>query len=406
MKIHGRRWIIIGLIVLIFCFWLFRYFSSDKVATQVARITEYEEKIKVSAVFVRDETVYRAHNGGLLLGRVNNGAKVSLGSHIATLYQGGLSENAKQEIEEINMRIEMLDELSYGNANFSADINSIEENIKRGIGQIVKLSLDEDLTSLDVATVNLNEVMNINSGGVINTAIKDLDARRSEIESTITSSSEKIYASNSGIFVPFTDGYEGIFKAEDYDLITLDMIEDCIKNSKNVKSNQVFEYNAGDGVCKTVNNTKWLLACEMTKEDTYGLKKGNSVKVRIADDTRAEANAKIIKLYSEDDERFICILELGDAIKNAYSNRVSEVEIVKVSHSGLSIPSSALRFSEDNEAGVYVNSNGVVKFRKVNVLYSNDDIAIVENINGEGMLRMYDSVILDRDGIYAGKAVK
>lgn len=406
MKRYGRRWIIIGLIVLVVCVWVFRYFSSDEVVTQVARMTEFEDKIKVSAVFVRDEMVYRTQNGGLLLGRVRNGAKVSANSHIATLYQGGLDESAKKEIEEINSRIEMLDELSSMNANFSADINSIEEDIKKGVGQIVSLSLKEDLTNLDVATINLEEVMNVGNGGVINTTVEELDARRSEIESTITASSEKIYSNESGIFIPFADGYEDVFKAEEYDAITIDAINNCIKEAKNVKSNEVLEYNSGDSVCKVVNNTSWLLACEIKKEDIYGLKKGKTVRVRIADGTNAEANGTIIKLFSEDDKSFICVLEVGDAIKNAYSNRVSEIEIIKESYNGLSIPSQALRFSEDNVAGVYVNSGGLVRFREVNILYSDENVAIVENTNTSGMIRMYDSVILDRDGIYEGKTVK
>ena len=406
MKKHKRRWVIIGLIVAVLFIWLIRYFNNDEVSTHIARLTEYEDKIRVSAVYVRDEDVYTTQDGGILIGRVKSGTKVSSGSYIATVYQGSIKESEKQEIEEINSRIEMLDELSSGNANFSSDMNSVENDIRRGVGQIIDLTLKDDLSALDVASINLEEVMNVGNGGVINDTVASLEERRIEIESSISAPKEQIYAKNSGIFFPFTDGYEETFKAKEYDQITLDMIEDCVKNAKNVKSNEVLEYNASDKVCKTVNNTKWLLACQINKADVYGLKKGNYVKIRIADDSGSEAEAKIIKLYSEDNEKYLCVLELGDAIKNAYCNRVSEMEIIKVAHSGLQIPAGALRFSPENEPGVYVNSNGTVKFRKVNVLYTNDDVAIVENSGTDGMIHMYDSVILDRDGIYEGKLVK
>ncbi len=406
MKKYKRRWIVIGLIVLVLFIWLFRYFNNDEVSTHVARLMEYEDKIKVSAVYVRDEDVYSTRHGGILIGRVKSGTKVSAGSYIATVYQGTLKDSEKQEIEEINSRIEMLDELSSGNANFTSDINSVENDIRRGVGQIIDLTLKYDLSSLDVAAINLEEVMNVGSGGVINDTVASLEERRNEIESTITASNEKIYAKNSGIFFPFTDGYEETFKAKEYDLITLDMINDCVRNAKNVKSNEVLQYNASNKVCKTVNNTKWLLVCQINKADVYGLSKGSNVKIRIADGSDSEAEAKIIKLYSEDDERFLCVLEIGDAIKNAYCNRVSEVEIIKEEHLGLQIPATALRFSAENDPGVYVNSNGTVRFRKVNVLYSNDEVAIVENSAASGMIRMYDSVILDRDGIFEGKLVK
>ena len=287
MKKYKRRWIIIGLIVLVLFIWLFRYFNNDEVSTHIARLTEYEDKIRVSAVYGRDEDVYSTQNGGMLIGRVKSGIKVSTGSHIATVYQGTIKESEKQEIEEINSRIEMLDELSSSNANFASDITSVENDIRRGVGQIIDLTLQKDLSSLDVAAINLKEVMNVGSGGIISDTVSGLEERRSEIENAITTANEKIYAKNSGIFFPFTDGYEDVFKAKEYDSITLDMIDDCLANAKNVKSNEVLEYDASDAVCKTVINTKWLLACKINKADVFGIKKGNNVYIRIKDGTGA-----------------------------------------------------------------------------------------------------------------------
>lgn len=405
-KKYRRRWIIIGIILLTVVFWVIRYVSSGEVDTQVARMTEFENKIKVSAVYVRNENVYSTKSGGVLLGKAKSGDKTPVGAHIATLYQGGLDEGAKQEIEEINSRIALLSDLSNGSANFSSDINAIEEDIERGVGEITSLAIDNDLTNLDVAVINLEEIMNVGSGGVIDAKIKELSARREEIENSITTPSEKIYANYTGVFIPFTDGYEEKFSIDTYDSITAEDINDCLKNAKNIKSNAVFEYGAGERVCKTVSNTEWLLACVIPKEDVYGLKKDAAVKIRIADGSTETEEATVIKLYSEDDKNFLCVLRVSGAMENSYSDRICEAEIIKQSYSGLSVPSQALRFNSDGTAGVFVNSGGKVRFKKVNILYSNNEVAIVENSVKSGMLRMYDDVILNRDDIYEGKSVK
>ena len=175
---------------------------------------------------------------------------------------------------------------------------------------------------------------------------------------------------------------------------------------KNIKTNEVINYNAGDSVCKTVGNSEWMLACVLKKDMTYGIKKDMQVKIRILSADDQEANAKVIRLESDDNENFICVLDVGDAVKNAYSDRVAEIEIIKKSYNGLSIPVNALRFDSEGMPGVFINSNGIARFKKINLLYSDDSVAIAENINAYGMIRMYDSVILDRDGIYDGKTVK
>lgn len=407
MKIKGRRWIIIGAILLIFLVWVIGYFGGEKVDVHVTKMTTFEEKIKVSAVFLRDETVYRTENGGIILGDVRNGSKVSAGTEIAAIYQGGLDGNKKQEIEELNRQIEALSQIGGGNVNFSSDLSSIEGDLKQSVNEITTLAIEEDLTNLDVYKVNLEEVLNVGIGGVVEKTIEELSVKREEIKKSITTPHENIYAVKSGIFIPFTDGYEEALSSKNYNTITPAIVEDTIKSAKNINATSVLEYGAGEAVCKTVSNTEWMIACVVTKDDLYkGLKDGLQVELRFGGNDKDTAQGEVIRLYSEDDEKFICVIKAGDAARDVYSDRICEVEIVTKSYTGLSVPAGAIRFKGE-VPGVFVNTNGVAKFKETNILYSDDNIAIVEsNITATGRLRMYDSVILNRDGIYEGKAVK
>ncbi len=406
MKKFKKRWIVLFLIIFLVCIWVFGYIRGEAVSTQVAREETYEDKINVNAVFVRNENVYTTKNGGVLLERAGGDSKVAKGAYIATVYSNGIDDEIKQEIKEINQRINALKKVQNAVKTLSPDLNSSQIDIKNGIYDIASLSAKNDLTELDLQLLCLEEIMKSGSGSVVESTIEQLEKRREQIEQSLTSGGEKIYAEQTGIFIPAVDGYEDVLRVDNYESITLDVIDDCIKNAQNELSGGNTFYNAGDKICKVADNTEWMLACRLGKEETYGLKVGKSVKVRVPGEEEFCGEAEVIKLFSEDDENFICILRIGDYSKNIYLKRVAEVEIIKNSYTGLAIPAEALRFSDDNTSGVFVNSNGFARFRKVNVLHSDDIIAIVENEVRNGSIRMYDRVILNRDGIYDGKSIR
>lgn len=406
MKKYQKRWFVLFVIVLIVCVWVFRYFQGDKVSTQVARAETYEDKISVNAVFLRDENVYKTSKGGALLERVAGDAKVAKGSYIATVYSDGIDDGVKQEIKEINSRINVLKQAENSVKTVSADLNAIESDIKKGVGDIISLAVGNDLTNLDLKMLCLEEIMKSGSGSVVEETSKQLEQRREQIEKSLNSDCEKIYAKETGIFISGIDGYEEVFSTDKYDEVTLEMIDECIEKCNNQAVGGVVYYNPGDGVCKVSDNTEWMIAFKLAKKDIYGIKSGDMVGVRILGEEEFLSEAKVIKLHSDDGENFICVLKIGDYSKAVYSKRTSEIEIIKGSYTGLAIPAEALRFSGENSAGVYVNDNGIVRFKRVNIMHSDDVVAIVENEDRSGAIRMYDRVILDRDGIYDGKAVR
>lgn len=56
--------------------------------------------------------------------------------------------------------------------------------------------------------------------------------------------------------------------------------------------------------------------------------------------------------------------------------RQESAELVIASHTGLKIPTDALRVDEDGNKGVYVLSGNIAKFKKVNIVYSTDDFVL------------------------------
>ena len=81
-----------------------------------------------------------------------------------------------------------------------------------------------------------------------------------------------------------------------------------------------------------------------------------------------------------------------------------EVEIIKGNYEGLKVPASALRVIEE-DTGVFVNTDGVARFRKVDVLYRDDEMAIVDKSEETGYLKIYDPVIVEGKDIEPGKLI-
>jgi len=73
--------------------------------------------------------------------------------------------------------------------------------------------------------------------------------------------------------------------------------------------------------------------------------------------------------------------------------RVATIDLVKKKYSGLKVPISAIHVKDKN-TGVYTVVDGIVRFKKVKILYKNNKYAIVEENNtASGGLLLYDEVI-------------
>ena len=61
----------------------------------------------------------------------------------------------------------------------------------------------------------------------------------------------------------------------------------------------------------------------------------------------------------------------------------------------------------DDNLGVYVVQAGVIKFKKINVLYTSDSFTVCEiEKNGDAnVLRLYDEVIDKGKNLYDGKTI-
>ncbi len=406
-------WIYI-LIAVVAVVWGVRFFLNQPTETETAYPVSYEDTVKASGVLVRNETVYKADTGGSLQSEVSDEARVAKGKKIATVYTDGIDSNLKVELDNVNEKIEKLESATAQSEVFGSDLVTIETRVKASIDELVEASVSHDLSELPVIRQELEKLISTQqevSGAESprQSALDDLYAQREQIEGSINSAKRDIYSSAAGVYIVGVDGCEAILTPEAVMTMGVDEFSGLsIPKRYTVKEH----YNAGEDACKTVDNGIWYLAATMTADTAAAIeeaeanqaKRGSSLHIRIPELDAKEVPVAVETVSEESNGNVLVVFSSRNYIKGIYGERSVEVEIIKGNYEGLKVPASALRVVEE-ETGVFVNTDGVARFRKVDVLYRDDTMAIVDKSEESGYLKIYDPVIVEGKDIEQGKLI-
>lgn len=178
------------------------------------------------------------------------------------------------------------------------------------------------------------------------------------------------------------------------------------QNLDNIHLNNQVEVKPGQAVAKIINNFEWYLAFVMDTQRVYPLKVGDKLSVRFKDLEDKVIDAYIHYISPEEKGKVIVVLSLNKHIDSIYTFRKVNIDIIKQSYSGFKIPVSAVRV-RNGKTGVYIIRDRIARFREIEILYKNNDFAIVkENNLNENNLLLYDEVIIKSNNIEEGKLIR
>lgn len=181
--------------------------------------------------------------------------------------------------------------------------------------------------------------------------------------------SQTILATIGGLFFHQTDGLETIITADNFSSMNLDRL---LAQSANVKIPGA-SVQAGEFVGKLVNN---LIPTQAFLELTSieGLTVGKTMRLTAGEQTVS------VKILRKSEEPTGVVVLFPHYIDGSATKRRQEVTwIYQSPTSGILVPKSAL-WTQGEELGVFLWSEGVVQFKKVIVLDQDDGYACVENL--------------------------
>lgn len=353
---------------------------------------EMEKSSSFEAIVIRDETLIYAKKSGVLESMVKDNELVRKNKLVASLFESKVDGDTKAKLANVNMRIEEITRLKENNT----DVLSTGFVLEGAIGSLVEEMMNaidthdmEKVVSIKNEINILSDKKNVWEKGeeYSDEILETLLEEKRQYEQKLGNAKEDLYSPVSGIYTTNIDGYEEVLSSGAIGEMTYEDFE-SIKNMKPTKD----DIKKRGAPCKIIDNFNWSLAFGAKEEEISKLKKGSLVYIR-NNNYPGEVKAKISYISPPSKGKYIVIVTSDVACDWAMKDRFVEVDLIKKKYEGLKVPIEALRV-KDGETGVYVVVDGIVKFKKINVLYKDTKFLIAEENNASGGLLLYDEVIV------------
>lgn len=399
-------WLIV-IFSIIICGYTVSYIQKTPVKTEVARPYRQDIIVNASGYMIRDEVVYKTTTGGMIEGAVIEGTKVAKGRKIATVYKDGIDPTIKNELIKINSKIDELSTFnSLQNNVYITDVASVEIAIKEKCKEFALTSRDGNFERASKIKLEISELISnrqniLGEKGMEGESLTALLQQKNRLEAQISSDKQDIYSTKSGIYTSVVDGLENVLTPSNISNITVSGFLVLDKNLL-VPSGSV---KPGDGACKIVDNTKWMVGAVLDPIDLQGLKKGDFVKLRFSFLSDKIVDGRVEYISETEEDKAVVVISSRMFIESIYSVRKINFDIIKASYEGLRIPTEAIRVVNE-QTGVFVISDSVARFRPIDIMYYDENMAIVKEADtlSKG-LNIYDTLIVSGKDIYEGKII-
>lgn len=208
-------------------------------------------------------------------------------------------------------------------------------------------------------------------------------------------------AKQSGIMSTAIDGFEGKFSSKNINKFTTADFKDLEVEKTAVNEKQELE--SGQPIFKIIEDQSWYIITKIENEKLEELKKGDVVSININKD-EDKKEATIVNIDRSKEDVFV-ILEVDKYLHDFYKERYVDLRIIKGVYSGLKVPQDSI-IEKDGTKGVFIKDiSGIVKFRPVNIVKKTQYTTLVESVEGQTSLKLFDEVFTDGNKVKEGQLV-
>ena len=357
--------------------------------------------VPIHAVFIRNESIIDKNMSGVLSFAVPNGAKVAKNSVIAQSYANQQDINYQKMIHDLEKKVASLRDAQSLIGTDNSQLDSFNKQIsEKHLLYIESLQKKDFETAFSIK----NELYTLYiKKDIIKGDIADYSAKISEVEqeisrvkSLISKPAMPITSDKPGYFSNNIDGLENELSIANIDSITADKINQIVQNPIT---------NSSPFVGKLIDNYKWYAMAVVDSSTVAEYFTG--VKINL----RSDVDGITIKANLENKKDLgngkTLISFTNDVLnENFAANRVVQFKLIQGDYSGLRISRDALRFNENQEHGVYVRVGTQIYFKKIHIMYWEEEYVVVENSVNDGYLAAYDNYIVKGKDLYDGKVIK
>lgn len=395
------NWLIISVVVLIVLFVVIQFYKVTHIElkTQTATVSTVYDKASSEALFIRDESVVEKAATGVTVPCFEDGDKINVKGNVAMQFSSSKAAANYSKYTDLTNQIKYYQTLEAQTVGQSANLETINEDIEQKVinyaDGLCRNKIGDTAQELDSVLVRRQLI--IGEDVDLLSIIENLRDKRNSY-SSFSKPDKYIKTDESGVFSNYTDGYENII---DFDKAE----ETSVKEFKSALSAVDKSKDVADNVGKLVTSYTWYIQTLVSTDTVKNLENGDYVNIVLKDDSSKEFKAEIVSGadVSLGQKETLLVLKLNEMDADIAKLRKAEIEIRRNKYEGIKIPSEALHVV-DGKKGVYVLIASQIKFREVNIIYSDDDYVLAEyDESNTNSLHLYDKIITQGKDLKDGK---
>ena len=375
--------------------------SRVEMKTQTAIYQTVTRSVSANGFVLREEQYVRNPYSGTVVPAVSNGTKVAAGDTVSKIFPTASAAAAAVRLEELEESIEFYHSVISASTGVQpADLQLYKQNVVTAMIGLTDAASSGDLTRFSALTRDLRGAMTkkqIAYGNQVDVSDKlaELLSERSALQYQLSEYSS-ITAEAAGYYVATSDGYENVFPYEN--ALTLSVQD--VDRLNEMEPSAV----PGGTVGKLVTKFNWYLVCNVKAREIDGISTGKTVGVSFPGSAAGTVNMYVCAINAEKNSEDVTLVLKSNKMNAAVASlRKESVKICVEEYDGFVVEPKAVR-TVDGVTGVYVKLGNIVRFRKIDIGYS-DDSMILATVpdGGSGYLKQYDEIIIEGTNLYDGK---
>ena len=384
-------------------FHIYNGFAKDITTVTVERATAYQTVDTTGLVF-RDETVIDTTATGYFFYTVADGNRVAKQGTIADVYPTMDDALAQQELNALNAEIDTIVSINAQGTTNRANLSSINQQINETWLMLSKAAGVGSFSQMKEYRSKLQALLNkknltVGKESNYDARIEALKAKRETLSTSFSKAIDTVSSPVAGYFISKVDGFEDMVTTEQIENLSVDRLQELLNTEATSKD---------DKIGKVVGDYEWYLACVVPLADTTFIKKGLTVTVHLPFVTEETIPAVVAAVNKGKGDTAAVVLRCTHMSGDLSAIRKEQVELRITAYDGLYIPDSAVHFDKDQNAGVYIQKGNVLSFRRIQVLYHDEDdrFSISKMMENTEYVQLYDKLVTGGDDLYDGKLVR
>lgn len=330
---------------------------------------------------------------------VSNGERVATGTQVAEIYSDPSQARARTALTELDAQLELLER---SENTVGTDVDVLLAQRQSALYDLLD-GLDrqnyEELSSKSNEYLLALNRLQITTGAIRDfSGAKELIAQEQAVQQANLGSPAAVTVSTGGYFVAADAAQMLLYSKDELDNMSAAEMADALQQGAGVGE--------VSGAGKLVTDYKWYFYGVCTAEESEKFEGVTSVDISFPGAAEKVLPATVESVTVDEDSglaKFVLSCEYVGADVLSLASATARIDFE--SFKGVRVSAKALNIV-DGEKGVYVKYGNLARFRKITVLYQDDEYILVPEggkVGTDNEVRLFDEVIVEGTDLYDGK---